>query len=151
MCLLTTHVHVPMEAWKCRVFGAGLQVAMSCPAWVLGLELRSSGRAVWAVSPGPILYCFFVFSLFFFRQDLMELWLAWNSLHKVGQASPKLVGDLPASASWAHPCSVFLFPAHSSCLLYTTSLLICSFCFCLSLHCSFLILLCLFCSICIFL
>lgn len=50
----------------------------------------------------PILYCFFVFSLFFFRQDLMEFWLAWNFLHKVGQASPKLVRDPPAAASWAH-------------------------------------------------
>lgn len=149
MCLFATHVQVPMEARKCGVFGVGLQVAVSCPAWMLGLDLRSSVRAAGAlIAWGPILYCFF----FLFSSDRISCSSGWLGASYVKQASPELVRDtlpLPLSASLTSCSCSQHTPVSAVCVL--PFLFVTFFAFAFPSVCSFLTLLCLLCSICIFL
>lgn len=131
MCLFATHVQVPMEARKCRVFGVGLQVAVISPAWMLGLDLRSSVRAARAlIAWGPIIYCFF---FFLFSSDRISCSSGWLGASYVKQASPELVRDplpLPLSASLISCACSQCTPVSAVCVL--PFLFVAFFCFCFS-------------------
>jgi hypothetical protein len=93
-----------------------------CPAWMLGLELRSSKRAASALtaSGGPALYCFFVF-LSLFSSDRVSCSSGWPVR--------------PTCLCLLSPYCTVLFPAHSSCLPSVLSFLFVTFfVFCLCFH-----------------